>query len=140
MGCWCCGFISLLFKDLFEKTLFNAVQFFETKNDCAIAEKAMALTNTNRFSNRFMHQLSGGERQLVYIARALTQEPKLLLLDEPTSHLDITHQVIVLDLIKRLNREFGLTVIMVLHDLNLASEYSHRLVLLEGGGIYRIGF
>ncbi|MBU3933980.1 MAG: ABC transporter ATP-binding protein, partial [Candidatus Omnitrophica bacterium] len=84
-------------------------------------------------------EISGGERQLVVIARALTQEPRLLLLDEPTAHLDITHQVGVLDLIKKLNREFGLTVIMVLHDLNLASEYCHRLLLINEGRIHKAG-
>ncbi|RKY36752.1 MAG: ABC transporter ATP-binding protein, partial [Candidatus Omnitrophota bacterium] len=73
------------------------------------------------------------------IARALTQEPKLLLLDEPTTHLDISHQVAILDIIRKLNSEFGLTVIMVIHDLNLAGEYCRKLALLNKGGIYKIG-
>ena len=114
-------------------------QFFETKRDLEIAKERMALTDILRFKDRSMEEISGGERQLALIARGLTQEPKILLLDEPTTHLDITHQVGILDLIKRLNREFGLTVIMILHDLNLASEYCHRLVLINGGRIHKIG-
>lgn len=114
-------------------------QFLETKRDMEIVRRCMCLTDTFRFKDRLMGEISGGERQLVLIARALAQEPKLLLLDEPTSHLDIAHQVEILDLIKRLNREFGLTVIMVLHDLNLASEYCQRLVLINQGKIHKIG-
>lgn len=118
---------------------FERFQFLETKRDLEIAKNAMALTDTLRFKGQLMGQISGGEKQLALIARALAQEPKLLLLDEPTTHLDITHQVGILDLIKGLNREFGLTVIMVLHDLNLASEYCHRLVLINEGRIHKMG-
>lgn len=120
---------------------FRKYQFFETKNDMALARKYMELTDTFKLKDSLMSAISGGERQLASIARALVQEPNLLLLDEPTSHLDITHQVQILELIKRLNRELGLTVLMVLHDLNLASEYSDRLVLLNGSGgsIYKKG-
>ena len=118
---------------------FERFQFLETKKDLEIAEECMALTDTLKLKRQLMDQISGGERQLALIARALAQEPKLLLLDEPTTHLDITHQVGILDLIKRLNREFALTVIMVLHDLNLASEYCQRLVLLNEGQIHKMG-
>ncbi len=118
---------------------FAKFQFLETKKDLEIAKKCMALTDVIRLKDRLIGELSGGERQLALIARALTQEPKVLLLDEPTTHLDITHQVGILDLIKRLNRKFGLTVIMVLHDLNLASEYCHRLVLINQGRVHKIG-
>jgi len=114
-------------------------QFLESKHDEEIAEEAMILTDTIRFKNRFIGELSGGERQLAVIARALAQEPRLLLLDEPTAHLDITHQIRVLDLIRRLNRKNGLTVIVVLHDLNLASEYCDKLVLLNNGLIHKVG-
>ena len=99
----------------------------------------MTLTDTFKLKDQFMGEISGGERQLALISRVLAQEPKLILLDEPTAHLDITHQVGILDLIKRLNKEFGLTVIMVLHDLNLASEYCRRLILINEGRIHRIG-
>ena len=118
---------------------FEKFQFLETRNDFEIAHKAMLLTDTLKFRARLMDEMSGGERQMVFIARALAQEPKLLLLDEPTTHLDITHQVVVMDLLKRLNREFGLTVLIVLHDLNLASEYCARLALMNEGKMYKVG-
>ncbi|MGA1825126.1 MAG: ABC transporter ATP-binding protein [bacterium] len=114
-------------------------QLLETENDMEVAKKCMDLTDTFRFKDQLMEEISGGERQLALIARALTQEPKLLLLDEPTTHLDITHQVSVLDLVKKLNREFGLTVVMTLHDLNLASEYCSRLILIHNGRIHKEG-
>ena len=113
-------------------------QFLEEKKDMELAEMAMELTNTLAFRERFINSLSGGERQLVIIARALAQEPELLILDEPTSHLDIAHQLYVLDLLKRLNKD-GLTIVVVLHDLNLASEYCDRLVLLKDGAVYKVG-
>lgn len=118
---------------------FKGFQFLETKKDLEIARKCMELTETLCFGDRLMQEMSGGERQLVLIARALTQEPRLLLLDEPTAHLDITHQVQILDMIKRLNRQFGLTVLVVLHELNLASEYCERLVLMNNGRIHKAG-
>lgn len=114
-------------------------QFFETKRDLEIAEKSMGLTDTLKLKRCSISEISGGEKQLALITRALAQEPRLLLLDEPTSHLDITHQVSILDLIRRLNRELGLTVIMVLHDLNLASEYCNRLILMNDGRIRKAG-
>jgi iron complex transport system ATP-binding protein len=86
-----------------------------------------------------MSELSGGEQQLAGIARALTQQPELLLLDEPTSHLDITHQVQVLNVLQQLNQEMGLTVLMVIHDLNLASEFCDHLVLVNQGRIHTQG-
>ena len=114
-------------------------QFLESKKDFDIAERCMNLTDTFKLKDQLISEISGGERQLCLIARALTQEPRLLLLDEPTAHLDIAHQVKILDLIKRLNKEFGLTVIMVLHDLNLASEYCDRIALFNNGTIHKIG-
>lgn len=114
-------------------------QFFDTKNDRSAVDKALRLTGTEEFRGRLIGQMSGGERQLVYIARALAQAPQVLLLDEPTTHLDIAHQVKVLDLIRRLNLDLGLTVVMILHDLNLAGEYCHRLVLLDRGRIHTDG-
>ncbi len=114
-------------------------QLLETKKDLKIAQRSMGLTDTLRLKDQLIEEISGGERQLALISRALTQEPELLLLDEPTAHLDITHQVGILDLIKRLNREFGLTVIMILHDLNLASLYCDRLLLLNNGLIHKQG-
>jgi iron complex transport system ATP-binding protein len=114
-------------------------QFFERKNDVAKAEKYMALTGIAKYRDQPLSSLSGGERQLAAIARALTQEPKLLLLDEPTSQLDISHQVQVLDLVRQLNCELGLTVLMIIHDLNLASTYCNKLLLLNKGEVYTQG-
>jgi iron complex transport system ATP-binding protein len=114
-------------------------QFLENKKDIEIAKNAMHLTDTFALKERLISELSGGERQLASIACALAQEPKLLLLDEPTAHLDITHKIRILNLIKKLNMENGVTVIIVLHDLNLASEYCKRLVLIKNGKINIIG-
>ncbi|MEN8118591.1 MAG: ABC transporter ATP-binding protein [Bacteroidota bacterium] len=114
-------------------------QFFETSNDVAIAEKYMILTGVERLKGKYMNALSGGEQQLAGIARALTQEPELLLLDEPTSHLDITHQVQILNLIRRLSKELGLTVLMIIHDLNLAGEYCDSLIMMQKGRMRKNG-
>jgi iron complex transport system ATP-binding protein len=118
---------------------FGRFQFFETKKDFDAIDRALGLTGTEKFRDRFLGQMSGGERQMVFIARALAQEPKILLLDEPTTHLDITHQVKVLDLIRKLNKDEGITVVMILHDLNLAGEYCERLLLLDEGRLRKIG-
>lgn len=118
---------------------YGAFRFFEGKKDSEAVRKAMDLTGTLEFKNRILNTMSSGEKQLVFIARALAQEPKLLLLDEPTAHLDIAHQAGVLDLIRRLNKNMGITVIIVLHDLNLAGEYCHKLIFLDKGKIHKIG-
>jgi iron complex transport system ATP-binding protein len=118
---------------------YKNLQFFENAQDLIAADRAMTMTDTERLKDHFMSEMSGGEVQLAFIARAIAQEPSLLLLDEPTAHLDITHQVSILDLIKRLNRQYNLTVIIVLHDLNLASEYCDRLVLMDNGRIKKAG-
>ena len=86
-----------------------------------------------------MNRLSGGEQQLAAIARALTQQTQILLLDEPTSHLDISHQMRILNLVQRLNRERDLTVLLIIHDLNLSSEFSDQLVMLKEGRIHTTG-
>lgn len=118
---------------------FKPLQFFETKKDHDTAYSYMELTGSLALKDKLIHEISGGERQLAGIAKALTQEPALLLLDEPTSHLDIKHQIKILDLIKKLNRTLGLTVIMVIHDLNLAGEYCDNLFLLNRGEIHSFG-
>lgn len=109
------------------------------EEDLALADEMMRLTEVKDLKNRYITELSGGELQRVLLAQALVQEPELLLLDEPTSHLDITHQVEIMDLIRKLNKEKKLTIIMVLHDLNLAGEYCDRLILLDKGKIHTIG-
>lgn len=113
--------------------------FFETEEDLEIARKYMEMTDTWRFKDQLMSELSGGEQQLAAIARALTQQPELLLLDEPTSHLDITHQFHILNVLQQLNQDMGLSVLMVIHDLNLASEYCDRLILVNQGKIHTQG-
>ena len=120
---------------------FKKYQFFETTKDITLAHKYMELTGILKLRDAPINKISGGERQLAAIARALTQEPELLILDEPTSHLDITHQIQILELISSLKKTLALTVLIVLHDLNLAAEYSDRLVLLNGknGEIYQVG-
>lgn len=114
-------------------------QFFEPRKDIELAEKYMRLTGIHKHRRKQISQLSGGEKQLAALAQALTQEPELLLLDEPTSHLDITHQVQVLNLIQRLNREMNLTVLMIIHDLNLAAEYCHYLIMMKDGALHTKG-
>ncbi|MEA2032201.1 MAG: ABC transporter ATP-binding protein [Euryarchaeota archaeon] len=111
----------------------------ETEKDIEIARRSMELTNCWGLAERPITELSGGERQLVIIARALTQEPKVLLLDEPTSHLDIKYQIEIMELLKRLTTEEKLIVIAVIHDLNLAARYCDRLVLLHEGKIITLG-
>lgn len=117
----------------------NRFQFFESEEDFEIAEKYMHLTDVYHLRNKLMSQLSGGEQQLAGIARAFTQEPDLLLLDEPTSHLDISHQVQILNLIHSLSNDLGLTVLMIIHDLNLAGEYCDFLILLNEGRLHKKG-
>jgi len=107
--------------------------------DHAAVDEALALTDTAALSQRAIDQLSSGELQRVTIARALAQQPRVLLLDEPTAHLDIGHQLDIFELLTRLSREQGLAVLCVSHDLNLAAEYCARLVLFSVGTIAASG-
>ena len=99
----------------------------------------MEITKTQPCTERRVGELSGGERQRLTIARALAQEPKLILLDEPTAHLDINYQIKTLDFVKELCLEQNLAAVAALHDLNLAAQYCDRLVMLNGGLIYAEG-
>ena len=114
-------------------------RFFETADDLAIAREAMALTGVTELGPVPVESLSGGERQRVILARALAQQPRLLILDEPTAHLDLRYQVECVGLLRRINREQGVTVLLVSHDLNLAAEISDRLLLLASGRVARLG-
>lgn len=111
----------------------------ETERDRQVAEQAMQRTQTTQFAERLVGTLSGGERQRVLIARALTQEPRLLLLDEPTANLDIQHQISIFNLIRTLAYEDGLGVITAVHDLELAARFCDRLVLLNAGAVWSAG-
>lgn len=106
-----------------------------TPNDYEIAEKAIQTVGISHLSDRAYTKISGGERQLVLIARALSQEAPILLLDEPTSHLDFRNQVVVLKKVREITREQGLTVLMTLHDPNLAMLFSDNVVVLNSGSI-----
>ena len=111
----------------------------EGEADLAAAAWAMELTGISHLADRPVTALSGGEYQRVVIARALAQEPEVILLDEPTSHLDINHQLELLELLKVLSRREKLTVVCVFHDLNLAAQYCDRLILMKEGRIFALG-
>jgi len=113
--------------------------YLERKEDYLAAEEAMRLTKTLSFRERRINELSEGEKQRVVIARSLAQNPELLLLDEPAAHLDIRYQLEVFNLLRQLNQEKGITIVLVSHDLNLASQYASRLVLVNGGKIFSEG-
>ncbi|MBD2532833.1 ABC transporter ATP-binding protein [Nostoc flagelliforme FACHB-838] len=102
-------------------------------------EAAIKKTQLEKLSDRLVEQLSGGERQRAFLALALAQEPKVLLLDEPTTFLDISYQLQLLELLKELNQQKDLTIVTVLHELNLAARYSSRIALLKQGHIWEVG-
>jgi iron complex transport system ATP-binding protein len=112
---------------------------FETDDDVLIARNALAQVGAEHLSDRWMDQISGGEKQRVILARALAQQPLLLLLDEPTLHLDIGAQVDLLDTLQRLARENRYSVVVVTHELNLVGEYANQVVLLQKGKCLRVG-
>lgn len=111
----------------------------EGEADHRLVQQAMEFTEVAHLARRRLDELSGGERQRVIIARAICQAPQLILLDEPTASLDPAHQVRIMDLMERLRRQQGVTVVMVSHDLNLAAMYGDRLLLLENGSIIADG-
>ncbi len=112
---------------------------FETEEDVAITRNALAQVGAENLSDRWMDQISGGEKQRVILARALVQQPLLLLLDEPTLHLDIAAQVDLLEVLKRLSAENRYTVVVVTHELNLAAAYADQIALLHKGRCLRVG-
>jgi len=111
----------------------------EGKKDFLIAEEAMEFTEVSHLADRKLFQLSGGELQRVIIARAICQQPEIILLDEPTTALDPAHQLKIMDLMERFRRQYNTTIIMVSHDLNLASMYGDRLLLLKEGRVIKTG-
>ena len=111
---------------------------WSTADEAAVAH-ALEVTDTIGLAERRIEELSGGQRQRVWIAMALAQEPDILLLDEPTTFLDVSHQVEILDLLHELNQSKGTTVVMVLHDLNLAARYADHIVVMSAGSIVTSG-
>lgn len=112
---------------------------FEDHNDLKIAMESLKATHALEFAERSIHDLSGGERQRVLIARALAQEPRVILLDEPTSFLDLKFKREVFKLIASLSKEKGLGVAIVSHDIDLVAQYCSKVVLLKNGSVYRTG-
>ena len=111
----------------------------EHATDLSITKEALAFTGLEHLSHRKLDQLSGGEQQRVFIARAICQEPEIILLDEPTASLDLAHQVRLMDLMEKLKNEKGITVVMVSHDVNLAAMYGEHLLLHNHGEIVCLG-
>jgi iron complex transport system ATP-binding protein len=111
----------------------------EGPKDRAAVDRAMELTDINHLAQRQVNELSGGEKQRVLLARALAQEPSILLLDEPTSYLDLKYQLEIMDLLTRLRHDSGLTIISVLHDINLASRYCDYLLVVKESIIHAVG-
>lgn len=131
----------LLVRDLVGRGRHPHQRWFSqwSASDEDVVEEALRLTDTWELRDRAIDQLSGGQRQRAWIAMTLAQDTDLVLLDEPTTFLDLAHQVEVLDLVSRLNRERGRTVAMVLHDLNLAARYSDLVVVMKDGVVVTQG-
>jgi iron complex transport system ATP-binding protein len=110
-----------------------------TKKDYDIIDWAIRETKIESLQHRQVSTMSGGERQRAWIAMALAQQPQLLLLDEPTTYLDICHQFEVLEIVRRLNKEMNITIVMVLHDLNQAARYSDKIIVIKDKKIYKEG-
>ncbi|MEP7456663.1 ABC transporter ATP-binding protein [Phyllobacterium sp. SB3] len=117
----------------------RSILSFSQTNDDDIVDRALAATHLTEFSERPLHLLSGGQRQRAWIAMALVQETPILLLDEPTTYLDIAHQIDILNLLSELNRNENRTIVMVVHDLNQAAQFAHQIIAVSNGGIYAVG-
>lgn len=132
----------LTVRDLVEYGRFPYQHWWKGRNeeDKRVVEWALEQTRLIDLSARLVSTLSGGEQQRAWIAMALAQKPRILLLDEPTTYLDICHQIEILDLIRQLNREQGITIVMVLHDLNYAARYSDNIAVLRQGSLYAAGY
>ena len=141
------GYIPQSTSQVFPATVFDTVLmgrrphigWRSSEKDTEKVLETLQMLNIEGFAMRDINELSGGQQQNVFIARALTQEPDVLLLDEPTSNLDIRHQLEVMDIIKNIVREKGISAIMAIHDLNLASRYADRIIMMNSGEIFSAG-
>ena len=132
----------LTVKELVSYGRFPYRSMFKSLNsrkEQAVIEEAMEKTHITSFSHRLVSTLSGGERQRTWIAMALAQQPKILLLDEPTTYLDIAHQIEVMQIVDELNKREKMTVIMVLHDINHARMYADDIVILKDKHVFEQG-
>lgn len=125
------GYGRFPYRGLFQKS--------DAKKDREAVEWALKETQTDTLRTRLVGTLSGGERQRAFIAMTLAQQPTTLLLDEPTTYLDIAHQLDVMEIIRRVNRDYGMTTIMVLHDINHALQYADEIMIIKGQKIFRQG-
>ena len=130
---------SVIEMAMMARTPYYGQMGFESKADRDIVNEALEATDTAQFASRTLASLSGGERQRVFIARALAQNTAILLLDEPTSFLDLKHQVGIYDLLKRMQLEKGKTIVAITHDINLAAQYADVTLLLGADGSYQYG-
>jgi len=141
------GYIPQTTAQVFPATVFDTVLmgrrphlgWRSSEKDTEKVLEMLQMLNIEEFAMRDINELSGGQQQKVFIARALTQEPDVLLLDEPTSNLDIRHQLEVMNIIKNIVRDKGISAIMAIHDLNLASRYADRIVMMNSGTIFSAG-
>ena len=132
----------LFFSTVMETVMLGRkphIRWRVSRHDLDVVQQSLDYLNIGHLADKFMDQLSGGEKQKVYIARALAQEPELFLFDEPTSNLDLKHQIDVLEITRALTRTSGKSMIIALHDLNLAYTYSDRIVMLNRGKIHASG-
>lgn len=141
------GYIPQSTSQVFPATIFDTVLmgrrphigWRSSEKDAEKVLEMLQMLNIEEFAMRDLNELSGGQQQKVFIARALTQEPDVLLLDEPTSNLDIRHQLDVMDIIKNIVSEKQISAIMAIHDLNLASRYADRIIMMNSGKIFAAG-
>ncbi|BAI61861.1 putative iron compound ABC transporter ATP binding protein [Methanocella paludicola SANAE] len=136
------NFHYLFYSNVMETVLLGRkphIKWKVSKNDLDIVQKALENMGITSMAGKFMDELSGGEKQKVYIARTLAQQPQLYLLDEPTSNLDLKHQIEVLEITKRLTKDQGASMIVALHDLNLALKYSDKVAMMQKGRLYAFG-
>ena len=123
----------------FGRTPHRRMMHARSSEDEKLVEWAMEVTNIAKYRSREVSRLSGGQRQRVWIAMALAQNTKILFLDEPTTYLDIRYQIEILELVQKLNREYGITIVMVLHDMNQAIHFSDRIIGLKDGHVAAAG-